>query len=337
MDAKILKGEDFVNRYRITGQLKTLSPLHIGTGEAMFSEKELTKLKDFLSLEPFPKVASEIFPENDRIKWKEQLDKMPTFSTIIKDGAGKPIIPGSALKGVMRHWLLNILRGISPTWAAESEDLTDLRQEEQIEKIKSDFSWLEVLFGTPFHEGKIEVWDACCLTKSMPAPDGLLHWNDKSLTYIDTSVAIDPATGTAIEHLLYKTEVVPPGVLFDFNLAGQNLSEIELGLILLALQGFNSTIYPIRIGARGGRGYGRVQFIPGPVYRLEKGNVKEWIKGAIEGFSLDYSNGDSSASKFEGKDAGYYTLPQLSEAEQKKLITNVKAELNKILNESAKS
>ncbi|GIK38055.1 MAG: hypothetical protein BroJett011_18880 [Chloroflexota bacterium] len=316
---KILKGEDFENRYRITGQLKTLSPLHIGTGEE----------------------TDAVYSEQERSKLNERLGKAPLVSMVMKDGAGKPIIPGSALKGIMRHWLLNILVGIGPAWATtrdfEKEPLADLSQKQQIETVKSDFSWLEILFGTPFHEGKIEVWDACCLTKSVAAPDGLLHWNDKSLTYIDTSVAIDPATGTAIEHLLYKTEVVPPGVLFDFNLAGQNLSETELGLILLALQGFNSTIYPIRIGARGGRGYGRVQFIPGPVYRLEKGNVKDWIKGAIEGFSLNYSNVDTSASKFEGKDAGYYTLPQLGEAEQKKLITDVKAELNKILSESAKS
>jgi CRISPR/Cas system CSM-associated protein Csm3 (group 7 of RAMP superfamily) len=296
-----------------------LSPLHIGTGEE----------------------TDAVYSEQKRSKLNERLGKAPLVSMVMKDGAGKPIIPGSALKGIIRHWLLNILVGISPAWAMtrdfEGQDLTDLSQDKQIEKVKSEFSWLEVLFGTPFHEGKIEVWDACCLTKSMPAPDGLLHWNDKSLTYIDTSVAIDPATGTAIEHLLYKTEVVPPGVLFDFNLAGQNLSETELGLILLALQGFNSTIYPIRIGARGGRGYGRVQFIPGPVYRLKQENVKDWIKSANEGFSLDQSQGDSSASKFEGKDVGYYTLPQLSEAEQKKLITDVKAELNKILSESAKS
>ena len=298
---KLLKGEDFQSRYRFNGQLKTLSPLHVGTGEErddLFSEKECERLK-------------------------ERNGKVPLVSTVMKDAHGKPLIPGSSLRGVMRHWLFNVLAGMGEEWAKERKYTDpawdDLTQEQQIQAVKTEFSWLEILFGTPFHEGKIEVWDAMCVTPSLGSPDNLLHWNSESLTYIDTSVAIDPATGTAIEHLLYKTEVVPPGVVFEFNLVGQNLSDIEVGLVLMALQAFNSDIYPIRVGARGGRGYGLMRFDPGPIYRLEKEGLKDWISGILH--NLD---GEEEA-------AGYYALPQLDKAAQKELIQHVKTTLSSSL------
>jgi CRISPR/Cas system CSM-associated protein Csm3 (group 7 of RAMP superfamily) len=304
---KQLKGERFTNRYRITGKLTTLSPLHIGSGEE----------------------STLVYSQNERESLQERLGKVPAVSTVLKDVRGKPIIPGSSLRGVLRHWLLDVLTDFGPMWATERDyadpTLVDLTQAEQLSKVKTEFSWLELLFGTPFHEGKLEVWDAICLTESLPGPDPLLNWNKDSLTYVDTSVAIDPETGTALAHLLYKTEVVPPGVDFELNVVGQNLSTIEMGLILLALQGFNSAIYPIQIGARGGRGYGRVQFNPGPVYRLDQANVKQWLRAAIANAAVI---GDSiaSANVFEGQDAaGYYGLPRMDTTEQMQLITHVKA------------
>lgn len=291
---KIFKGEGFLNRYRITGRLVTKSPLHIGTGEQVEKGKP---------------------------------------DTVVKDHRGKPYIPGSSIKGVMRHWLLSVLTGVGTEWADqrnyEAPALTELSQEQQLERVKNDFSWLELLFGTPFHEGKVEVWDASCSTKSLKAKDSLLQWNSESLTYVDTSVAIDPTTGTAVEHLLYSVEVVPPGVEFLFTLVAQNLSDIELGLILFALQGFNSEIFPIRIGARSGRGYGRMEFTPGDIYYLDKSKVKDWIKSTVDAF-------DEIGKEGEGKKddaAGYFTLPKVSAERRNTLIQQIKTEFRKNLGE----
>jgi len=296
---KILKGEGFQNRYRITGKLKTLSPLHVGTGEE--DENRIPKIQ--------------------RSKRQGKAETPVNVSTVIKDARSKPVIPGSALKGVIRHWLLNVLGGVSEEWAAthddEIEQLHELGQDEQIAAVKK-FSWLELLFGTPFHEGKVEMWDASCLTPRIPAPDNLLHWNADLLTYVDTSVAIDPDTGTAKENLLYKAEVVPPGVEFELNITGQNLGEEELGLLLFGLQGFNSTIYPIRVGARGGRGFGRMQFMPGPIYALESTEaIRKWIKDTMQSLA-------SSPAATEAGDAGYFALPELSPERQAELIAKVK-------------
>jgi CRISPR/Cas system CSM-associated protein Csm3 (group 7 of RAMP superfamily) len=292
-----LKGDAFSNRYRITGTLTTLSPLHIGTGE----ERPM-----------------EFSSEDERNKFMEKVGKIPNISTIITDHRGKPLVPGSSLRGVLRNWLLTVLEGIGIKWAVD-RDYAELLEEDQIVQIQqaqNDFSYLELLFGTPVNAGKVEVWDAtCCIGHLEAMNDRLLGWDSRRLTYVDTSVAIDPARGTAKNKLLYKADVVPPGVTFELNLAAQNLSDEELGLVLLALEGFNSEIYPIQVGARGGRGYGRMEFKMGAIYRLEQDGVKEWIRNTLHAESTDTAH------------AGYFGLPKLTEAEQEQKIKDVKDKL----------
>ncbi|MEW6717616.1 MAG: RAMP superfamily CRISPR-associated protein [Chloroflexota bacterium] len=296
---KLLKGEGFLNRYRFTGTLCTLSPLHIGTGEAVSDKKYYSadELKEF----------------------DEKKQEIPKVSTVIRGFNKKPLIPGSTLRGVTRHWLLSVLSGFGEDWAAshdyEDKEYTEADQDAQIAQVKEEFSWLELLFGTPLHEGKIEFWDAVCTTNSIKTSDKLLGWDPETLTYVDTSVAIDPRTGTAVENLLYKAEVVPPGVEFEFNLVGQNLSDFEIGLVLMALQGFNSEIYPIEVGARSGRGYGRVQFTPGLIYGLDADQLSAWASGLLQSF------GDGA------NEAGYFALPQLSPKEQQSLLQRAKSTL----------
>lgn len=296
MENKWLKGEGFINRYRFTGNLVTRSLLHVGTGEAVKDKK--------------------YFSDEELIKFKKNKQDIPEVSTVMRDFNGKPMIPGSTLRGVIRHWLLSILTPFGTEWAAdhnyENEAFTGIEQSAQIALVKEQFSWLELLFGTPFHEGKIEFWDAVCLTDSIDPVDKLLGWDANALTYVDTSVAIDPVKGTAVENLLYKSEVVPPGVEFEFNLVGQNLSNLEIGFILLALQGFNSEILPIEVGARGGRGYGRLKFIPGPIYGLKADQVRNWASTLVQKF------GDG------GGEAGYFSLPNLSVEEQGALLEAAK-------------
>jgi CRISPR/Cas system CSM-associated protein Csm3 (group 7 of RAMP superfamily) len=174
------------------------------------------------------------------------------------------------------------------------------------------------MFGTPLNAGKIEVWDATCCTGDLQAMgDALLGWDPKRLTYVDTSVAIDPARGVAKDKLLYKADIVPPGVDFEFSLAAQNLSDEELGLMLMALEGFNSQIYPIQIGARGGRGYGRMKFKIDSIYQLDREGVKKWLKENL------------LAVGAETPPSGYFGLPRLTDTEQKQKIKAVKDKLAK--------
>lgn len=296
----LLKGDHFSNRYRITGKLVTVSPLHIGTGAE----------------------TDEIIADKaDRKHYQDRIGKVPSVSTIQRDHRQKPLIPGSSLRGAMRHWLLSVLQSVDSSWADvrdyETDELLDMDQAEQIATIKEEFSRLELLFGTPFNAGKLEVWDAACITEEVQASDGMLHWNPQRLTYVDTSVAIDPATGTAKDKLLYKTEIVPPGVEFEVNLVAQNLSDEELGLTLFALQGFNSDVYPIRLGAHAGRGYGRMRFTPTRIRYLDRENLGGWVKGTLNAVSFD--DADVAANS-----AGYFALPELNDEQQHAKIAAVK-------------
>lgn len=297
----LLKGDAFLNRYRITGTLTTVAPLHIGTGDNRPMQ--------------FPS-------EKEKEEFLKKAKKIPDISTIITDHRGKPLIPGSTLRGVLRNWLLTIMEGIGPEWAVERDyaGLLEKDQAEQIQTAKETFSCLELLFGTPLNAGKVEVWDAACCTDNLQTMnDNLLSWDSNRLTYVDTSVAIDPARGTAKDKLLYKADVVPPGVTFELNLVAQNLSDEELGLVLLALEGFNSQIYPIQAGARGGRGYGRLKFEMGAIYRLEREDVKKWLNGTLQAMGTDPSP------------AGYFSLPKLTDADQKQKIRAVKDQMAKAM------
>lgn len=312
-----LKGDSFTNRYRITGTLKTLTPLHVGTGEE----------------------RDDLFSDAQRKRYTERMGRTPAVSTVIKDHRGKPMIPGSTLKGVMRNWLQTVLGPGLNTWAAvhpyHATEFTALSVADRNKRIRDEFSVLELLFGTPLNAGKLEVWDTVCLTADLPYDDHLLNWNLKSLTYIDTSVAINPATGTALDKLLYKTEIVPPGVEFQLTLTAANLSQDELGLILIALQGFNSSIYPLRVGARSGRGYGQLQFTPGPVYRLKQQEIGGWLSSLLSAYDALQPAADGAqppaAAPTVSADAGYFALPALDEAAQWELISTVQADLRTAL------
>ena len=290
-----LKGDDFLNRYRIKAILTTQSPLVIGSGEEsngkdVYSPKELEKI-------------------NNQIQ-EGKISKVPMVSTVMKDGEGKPYIPGSSIRGVVRNWLRSILISSGEDWIKE-QDYEEIRknEEDDLDSLRK-FSAFELLFGTSLQEGKIEIWDAPCITS--------LNDNSKKITGINTSVVIDPVTGTAIDKLLFKYEYVPKGVSFELNITAQNLEKKELGLILFMLNGFNSFIYPIQIGANGSIGFGRMICNDIKIFKLDHDNFSDWF---IE--SIKHIGEEPSCS------SGFSSLIQLNETEQQKLIEFIKDDLKK--------
>ena len=171
-----------------------------------------------------------------------------------------------------------------------------MNQNAQIEFMRNRASMLEQLFGTPFAEGKIEFWDAPA-AKKVVAPQlwKAKGWNDERQCYIVNSVAIDPATGAAEKHKLYSFEVTPAGVEYQINIVGQNLSDEELGQLLFGLEGFNSKIVPLTIGAMSARGFGQMSFKVEKIYRITKDELPAWIETTL--MSQD--------------SAGYEALPEI--------------------------
>ena len=268
-----LRGEKFLNRYRIDCNLLTKSPLHIGSG--------LTTTREGLI--------------------NEKAGKNVLVDAIQFDYKGCPIIPGSSLRGSIRNWLLLLFSPLinsngnrkiaNDDYLKNNTEEEQQSQTEQIEEYKSAASILEILFGTSVAQSKIDIWDAQCETNSdsikidsqtidiKQAP----FWHVDRMTYIGQSIGIDPQTGAVAENKLYHFELVPPGVMFQFSIVGQNLSDEEMGMLLFALKGFNSKFYPVTLGGMTSRGFGRCECNISKISYLDNGNdLKNWLKKSLE-------------------------------------------------------
>jgi CRISPR-associated protein Csm3 len=256
----IFKGDAFVNRYRIEGDLIAMSPTHIGTGETR-KDESLTS------------------------SGGGKQEETPEISEIARDFSGRPYLPGSALRGVIRHYLLQVFRSLKnkiaddPNFEKRIEEYDT--QQKQVDYMKTKASLLERLFGTPFSESKIEFWDAPVINTVEAKDLETRGWDNKRQSYIVHSVAIDPLTGTAEKHKLYSFEVAPPGLRYQINIVGQNLTETELGFLIFGLYGFNSLVFPLTIGAMSGRGFGRMKFQFNKIYCLQSDELENWAKNAL--------------------------------------------------------
>ena len=146
----IFKGDAFVNRYRLEGELIAITPTHVGTGETLPRERQDSQKAAKKSKEPKR-------PETHEV------------AVIARDFHDRPYLPGSALRGNVRHYLLQVFRAFGHRIAAErdfdSAAFRDFEESQQIDYMINHASLLEQLFGTPFSEGKVEFWDAPAFNK----------------------------------------------------------------------------------------------------------------------------------------------------------------------------
>ena len=203
-------------RVRFTGQLRMTSALHIGSG----SESPLSD------------------------------------AGVVRHQDGRPFIPGSSLKGVLRSHLerlAQVLPGVSscmlyredkhsecvtPDWVANRKDVTDAKE--------SDFEKLChtcTLFGSPIMAGKIRV------------PD--LEIDESTFagqTEVRDGVGIDRDSGLAVDQVKYDFEVVPSDTLFTFQLDVDSPDYTELALIIAGIREMEQGY--ISVGGKTTRGLG---------------------------------------------------------------------------------
>lgn len=258
------KGDTLANLCRIDGTLTTISPLHIGTGET----------------------------RDDLVSWEKMKEKKeagtdtepPQIAEIERDAQGLPLITGSALRGVVRHYLLAMFRGLRNGKIAreveyESATLKQMNQAQQKDYMR-EASLLEQLFGTPFCESKIEVWDGFLGSTIDGHNLKVKGWENSMQSYVVRSVAIDPETGAAARNKLYSFDVAPAGLTFNASIVGRNISPRELGLLLIGLEGFNNPIFPLTLGAMSGRGFGRMSWSCHRIYQLQRDDLPKWVDAA---------------------------------------------------------
>ena len=227
----------FKNRLEITGTLTTVTALRISKGR---------------STEP---IGSDL--------------------PVIKDALGKPLIPGSSFKGVLRSRLESFLRGIDLNLAANpaieaewsitnerlngsngikkevEEELKQYPEKERsarrdsllTEKIINETDIASLLFGSPWIASKFQVRD---LTVQPEAWFGQYQERD--------GVAIDRDTETAADGKLYDYQVVPAATPFDFKAVVENAHDWELGLLMIGLHQFETEQIPLGGGRSRGLG-----------------------------------------------------------------------------------
>jgi CRISPR-associated protein Csm3 len=181
---------------------------------------------------------------------------------VLRDHRGRPYIPGSSLKGVLRSGAERILRGAGlgacdiiaspcggPPGSAALEDLDALCR-------------VCRLFGSPHLGARLFVGD---LAAAGDVP-----------TVVRDGVAIDRNELRVAGNLKYDYEVVSPGARFDGQLRLDDPAPGDVGLVLRLLDLLDAGV--LTVGGGASRGLGRLRFpTPPAVRRLV---ASRWQPGA---------------------------------------------------------
>lgn len=211
-----------------------------------------------------------------------------TDSPVVRDGAGRPFIPGSSLKGAFRAAVERLVPNIPHLRTCGLSDAPDacanrLREELKDRKNIPEDELLAILdrilcdtcrtFGMThlasvalFHDAPLsEVW------RNLPEVP----------TQIRDGVGIDRDSERAREGIKYDFEVVPPQTSFDFALTLENPTERDLGLVALGLQEFIAGMIPL--GGIRSRGLGRCHLEGVKVESVDFGNAKAMTAYLLNG------------------------------------------------------
>jgi CRISPR-associated RAMP protein (TIGR02581 family) len=228
--------DKFISRVKITGSISVETGLRIGVGKV-------------------PEVSSTDMP-------------------VIKDIYGRPFIPGSSFKGVLRSNIESLARTINNKpnfWTCDmiddeneacvkKEDRDKISKEEWKNYVKNKSCTVCWLFGSPWVASRVII------------PDMMVKdWKDAFVTVRD-SVAILRDTETAKPKSKYDFEVISKGTEFSLEIILENPEDWEIGLILYGLDMFNKG-YAF-LGGNVSRGLGKVSI---NIEKIEKITLEELL------------------------------------------------------------
>jgi len=225
------------NRWRITGDLITRTGMRIGVGRDT-------------------DVAGHDLP-------------------VMRDAIGRPFIPGSSLKGVLRSSIEALLRGLSDEPEVQRKQLACMVLQsrercitnEQMKKWRQsdDEQRLSALSSEEISENVLN--HSCMVCQTFGSTWLASHIAIRDLPVkaeywfgqfeVRTGVSLDRDTGTAGRGLLYSFETVPAGAYFELEIEADNLTDWQKGLLWLGLQPFTRGYG--RIGGATSRGLGQTQ------------------------------------------------------------------------------
>lgn len=172
--------------------------------------------------------------------------------SVVKDALGRPFIPGSSFKGVLRSTTESILRTIDERLAClcvtEQTDHhcpTTKRRSKQSGQEESDYKQLLNEFegseDRMFLAGTCracQVFGSSGLASKVQIPDLALDGDWLGRYQLRYGVSIDRDTETAAAQRLFTSEAVPPGFFFNLEITIESGDPAEQGLVLLGLKSF---------------------------------------------------------------------------------------------------
>ncbi|GEM_PF-3789140 len=260
-------------RWRIEGRYTVEASLHLGDGD--FREHPLTQF------------GREAAREDDP-------DARP--ASVVRDGDGRPFIPASSLRGAIRAALWRYYAGADKAIICQLYNLFGFGPEEAKAAALEGF---EAPAGEPdlYKDGlggRLSFVDAFAvdnpagfqgfldaLCNGATDPDRAAEFRAgliEEATYVEASVALEPATRTVKVGQFANREVVPPGTAFDVVVTGAGLSNEEVSLLLRGL----SLLADDAAGLGGGRkmGAGRLCWDEGAICRFGKADLAAWLEEA---------------------------------------------------------
>ncbi len=262
---RLLPGPAVENEYLITGTFETVTPLHIGAGQYPAAGNiQLVMVES-----PPAGVSAGSIPGRAQDKPFEPLQGC------------FPFIPATSLRGAIRSFCERMLApwgrkvaslngdsNVQPedVESAASDDETDdpasdIDDEKRATHLRDHLDLVSGLLGAASWQSKIRFDPARVSAEQRRwSPSGVLHRIPR--------VAIDHILGTAEDSKLFETEVVRPGAKFDVRIRARNVRDWELGLLLVALESFNHTSFPTRLGGSTQQGLGELRWTPARIESL---------------------------------------------------------------------
>ncbi len=221
----------FVNRYVITGTLCAIDPIHIGSSDG------------------------------------DTLDPVEVDDSVLKDSAGRAVIPGSSLKGAVRSLFESVIRSASGSGDYDNKYACDILNDDKCctAEIAKDENFKE---KRGMEKAQL-AWDNSCaacrlfggreIAGRLMFKDSIqkLKEGEKPLYEYRNGVGIDRKTGAAKKGVKFDYEIVPAGTEFDFCLIAENLDKEQekyLEFIMKQLRGGE-----LAVGGKTTRGLGRIK------------------------------------------------------------------------------
>jgi CRISPR-associated RAMP protein (TIGR02581 family) len=191
---------------------------------------------------------------------------------VMRDASGRPFIPGSSLKGVLRAYLEAVLRGLHDDPQVQRQRLACMVLQNEQRCIPSEQmqQWRDDLLpDQPQVLAQRVAQHSCMACQTFGSTWLASHIAIRDLLVLPAlwfgqfeirqGVSLDRDTDTAGQGLLYSFETVPPGTRFALEIDADNLLDWQKGLFWLSVQPLLRG--DLSLGGARSRGLGQVELV----------------------------------------------------------------------------